>query len=270
MKDNFSKIKKLSTQIKKDILKMAYFAKANSSHIGGSLSTVDILSVLFASIINIDKKKIYNKDRFFLSKGHACLGYYAILKYLGYIKDKDLETFEKKESILLGHPVKNAINGIELSSGSLGTCLSIAVGIAIAYKKKNKKNNIYVIIGDGECNEGSIWEAAMCSSHYNLDNLVVILDNNKFQQTGSNKLILNTSSLEDKWNSFGWNVVNADGHNHKNLLDSFNSKKIKNKPKIIIANTIKGKGISFIEGNNDWHHSILTEKNYYEALNELK
>lgn len=269
MKNKFSKTQKFSVKLRRDILKMAFTAKANSSHIGGSLSTVDILSVLFSEIIKIDKKNIKKKDRFLLSKGHSCLGYYAVLRQMGLLNEKDLYTFEKKKTVLLGHPVKNEKKGIEFSSGSLGMGLSIGVGLAIAYKKKGKNYKIYVLIGDGECNEGSIWEAAMCASHYGLDNLVVILDNNKFQQTGTNKFILDSLDLKKKWESFGWNAQRINGHSHKLLYDAFKSNHNK-KPKILIANTIKGKGISFTEGNNDWHHSVLTKKNYDLALKELE
>lgn len=272
MKDFFEEVKKIkqfSKNLRLSILKMSFNAGANSSHFGGALSIVEILSTLFSSIMEIDGNKL-TKDRFVLSKGHACLAYYASLAEIGLIKKKDLLTFEKDNSKLLGHPVKNDKIGIDFSTGSLGMGFSSAIGVALAIKKKQKPYNVFVVLGDGECNEGSVWEGAMLAPNLKLNNLNVILDNNGFQQTGSNKDILNLLDLKKKWESFGWHVVEIDGHNIKKLYTTFLDIKKINKPKIVIAKTIKGKGFSFSENNNDWHHKVLSKSMYDQAMNELK
>jgi len=265
------KINNFALNTRKNILDMALAAGASSSHFGGALSMVEVVSTLFASQMKIDNNNpnYEDRDRFILSKGHACLVYYAALCEIGHLKKSELETFEKNDSNLLGHPVLNKDLGIDFSTGSLGMGLSLGIGVAIACKKKGKNYKVYVVIGDGECNEGSVWEAAMAASNFNLDNLHVVIDNNGFQQTGSNKEIMNSDSLVKKWKSFGWETTELDGHNVSELFNYFEvSKKIK-KPKALIAKTIKGKGFSFSENNNDWHHSILTKSLYEKALNEI-
>ena len=269
--DILKKIDKFAMNSRKNILDMALVAGASSSHFGGALSIVDIVSTLFSTQIKFDKDNLdsSDRDRFILSKGHACLAYYAALCEVGFIDKKELATFEKDDSNLLGHPVLNKSLGIDFSTGSLGMGLSIAIGVAIANKKKNKNPNIFVIMGDGECNEGSVWEAAMAAPNFSLNNLHVIIDNNKFQQTGSNKEIMNTESLKEKWISFGWETSEIDGHNIKDLYNYFEKGQNINKPKALIAKTIKGKGFSFSENNNDWHHSVLTKSLYEKALSEI-
>lgn len=265
------RVKLVANKVRKKILLMAFSAGQSSAHIGGALSSADIISTLYETVFKINKKNIYDeeKDRFILSKGHGCLTYYAILNHLGFITDDELLTFEKDGSILLGHPVKNRDKGIEFSNGSLGMGLSIGVGLAIGYKRLNKKNNVYVILGDGECNEGSVWESFMCANKFNLDNLFVFIDNNKFQQTGSNDEILINNNLNDKLNAFGWNTKKINGHSIEEIYDFLVTNKNNQKPNIAICETIKGKGVSFIENNNDWHHTVLTKKNYDIAINEL-
>lgn len=265
------KIDNFSLNIRKNILEMAYVAGASSSHLGGALSIVEIVSTLFATQINIDIKNPtwVNKDRFILSKGHACLAYYSALSEVGFITKKELKTFEKDGSNLLGHPVLNKKMGIDFSNGSLGMGLSLGIGVAISLKKKKKNFNVYVVMGDGECNEGSVWEAAMAAPNFKLDNLYAIIDKNNFQQTGSNKEIMNVESLKDKWQSFGWQTTEIDGHNIEELYDYFEKNKEIKKPKALIANTIKGKGFSFSENNNDWHHAVLTKSLYETAMSEL-
>lgn len=266
-----NKIKKMATNMRKNILDMSLEAGAQSSHFGGGLSIVDITATLYGAIMKYDPKnpEWEDRDRFILSKGHGVLGYYTALSEIGLISKKELLTFEKSKSFLLGHPVMNLKKGIEFTNGSLGMGLSVGVGIAIAAKKKNKKHKIFILIGDGECNEGSIWEAAMSAPHFKLDNIVAILDKNNFQQTGSNIEILDTASLSKKWASFGWEVVEVDGHNISELIKALSAKNLKDKPKIIIANTIKGKGFSFAENSNEWHHKILTKSQYDKAIEEL-
>ena len=261
-------IKKLSKKLRKNILFMAKAGGSHAAHIGGALSIVDVLSTLFSNYFVI-KKNSEDRDRFILSKGHACLVLYAILYEKQFINESDLETFEQSGSDLLGHPVKNKKIGIDFSNGSLGMGLSLGIGVAISSKKKKKNFNIYVVMGDGECNEGSVWEAAMAAPNFKLDNLYVIIDKNNFQQTGSNKEIMNVESLKEKWQSFGWQTSEIDGHNIEELYDYFEKSKEVKKPKALIANTIKGKGFSFSENNNDWHHAVLTKSLYETAMNEV-
>ena len=270
--DHIANIKKFTLKVIKNILEMAVAAGAGSAHLGGALSIAEIVSILFAYQMKIDKKNPNweGRDRFILSKGHACLAYYAALCEIGYISKEELKTFEKNDTNLLGHPVINRKLGIDFSNGSLGMGLSLGIGVAISSKKKKKNFNVYVIVGDGECNEGSIWEAAMAAPNFKLDNLYAIIDKNNFQQTGSNKEIMSVESLKDKWSSFGWHTVELDGHDVKDLYNFFQESKNIKKPKAIIANTIKGKGFSFSENNNDWHHSILSKSIYEKAIKELK
>ena len=269
--DKIKNIKNFALSVRKNILEMAVSAGAGSSHFGGALSITEIVSTLFAYQMKIDKKNPNweQRDRFILSKGHACLAYYAALCEIGYISKEELKTFEKDDTNLLGHPVINRKLGIDFSNGSLGMGLSLGIGVAISSKKKKKFFKVYVVIGDGECNEGSIWEAAMAAPNYNLDNLYVIIDKNNFQQTGTNKEIMNVENLKNKWSSFGWHTAELDGHNIQELCDFFNKSEKIDKPKAIIANTIKGKGFSFSENNNDWHHSVLSKSFHEKALKEL-
>ena len=276
MKKDFSKetrsIKLFSKNVRSKILDMAYEAGSNSSHFGGALSIVEIISTLFSYQMKIDKKnpEWNERDRFILSKGHACLAYYAALSEVGYIPEKELKTFEKNGSNLTGHPVKNIKYGIEFSTGSLGIGLSIGIGLALAAKRKKRLNKTYVIVGDGECNEGSIWEGALAAPNFKLDNLFVIVDKNNLQQTGSTNEIMNTENLKDKWLSFGWNVQELDGHDINEILNCFAKEKKQGIPNLIIANTIKGKGFSFSENNNNWHHAVMTKTLYEKAKKELE
>ena len=265
------KIFKSSKNIRKKILQMAMEAGSSSAHIGGALSIVDILSTLFFQIMTLDKENPLNdsRDRFILSKGHACLAYYASLSELGYISNEELKTFEKNDTNLPGHPVINKKLGIEFSTGSLGMGLSLGIGVALSSLKKNKNFNVYVVLGDGECNEGSVWEAAMAAPNFKLNNLTVIIDRNNFQQTGTNSEIMDLRDLKEKWNSFGWHTSEVDGHDVDSLIDSFSKSKQINQPKAIIANTIKGKGFSKFENDNKWHHSVLTKSLYEEAIKEI-
>ena len=268
-KTEIEKIKNLTKVIRKDILTTSLAAGASSSHFGGSLSTVEILATLYNTILKFDVTNPLweDRDRFILSKGHACLGYYSVLCEKGYFSKESLESFEQNGSFLLGHPVINKEKGIEFSNGSLGMGLSLGVGVAIAAKRKKKNYKVFVLLGDGECNEGSVWEASMSASHFKLNNLTAIVDNNNLQQTGSNEEIMSTKKLADKWRSFNWDVKEIDGHDISQILSAFNH--VSEKPKLIMAKTIKGKGFSFSENNNDWHHKIMTKKQYNEALEEL-
>ena len=267
--NEISKIKQLAKQIKKNILDMSLVAAERSAHFGGALSTVEILATLYNSVLKFDSSNPLweDRDRFILSKGHGCLGVYSTLCEIVYFKKADLNLFEQNGSFLLGHPVINKKKGIEFSTGSLGMGLSLGVGVAIAAKKNKKNYKVFVLMGDGECNEGSIWEASMSAAHFKLDNITAIIDNNTLQQTGSNEEIMSSTDLGSKWRSFNWDVTKIDGHNIEQILKAFNY--VSDRPKLILAKTLKGKGFRFAENNNDWHHKIMTKKQYEEALIEL-
>ena len=264
-------IQDMAKRMRKKVLDMALIAGASSSHFGGGLSIVDITATLYGAIMKLDPKnpKWENRDRFILSKGHGVLGYYTALSEIGYISEKDLKTFEKDGTYLFGHPVMNRSKGIEFSNGSLGMGLSLGIGVALAGKRKKIDYKVYVLMGDGECNEGSVWEAAMAGPHYKLDNLVAILDKNNLQQTGTNSEIMSVGDLVSKWSSFGWQVFEIDGHNVPEIYDTFLSVKDQNGPVAIVANTVKGKGFSFSENNNAWHHAPLSSSQYEAAVKEL-
>jgi transketolase len=274
MKDHnktIMKLENMARRMRRRMLDMSLSAGANSSHFGGGLSIIDITATLYGEIMNLNPEnpEWEERDRFILSKGHGVLGYYTALSEVGFIPEEDLETFEKNGTYLYGHPVMNRSKGIEFSNGSLGMGLSLGIGVALAGKRKKMDYKVYVLLGDGECNEGSVWEAAMAGSHYQLDNLVAILDRNNFQQTGSNKDIMSVGNLVSKWESFGWNVLEIDGHNISEIYDALKAVKNQNGPNAIVARTIKGKGFSFSENNNDWHHAALSSSQYEVALKEL-
>ena len=264
-------IEVMSKRMKKNLLDTALAAGASSSHFGGGLSLIDITATLYGAILKYDPKnpEWSERDRFILSKGHGVLGYYTALVEAGFIPKKDLLSFEKTDSYLLGHSVKNRAKGIEFSNGSLGMGLALGIGVALAGKRRKNAFNIFVVMGDGECNEGSVWEAALAAPQFKLDNLFAIVDRNNFQQTGSNSDIMSVGDLESKWKSFGWHVKSVDGHNIEELYDAFSAEKELKKPVAIIAHTIKGKGFSFSENNNDWHHAPLSTSQYEIAINEL-
>lgn len=236
-------------------------------HIGSSMSLVEILRVLYDNILKYDpkKKNLHNRDRLILSKGHGCLALYSILSDKGFFSKKKLKTFCKPTSILGGHPDIN-IPGVEATTGSLGHGLSIAIGIAISLKIKKIKSKVFVILGDGEMNEGSIWEALMSASKHKLNNLYIVIDNNKLQTYGPPSEVAGLSNLKKKLISFGIDTVSVNGHSTSQLYKSFKKKNLKNKPRAIICNTIKGKGIDFAEGKLDWHHKASLND---EAIQKL-
>ena len=265
------KIKNFAKDMRSNIIFTAYKAGSKSAHIGGALSVTDIVAVLYSEIMNIKKTKNLDqdRDRFILSKGHACLALYSALVVKKILKKKDLLSFECDGSKLLGHPIINKKDGIEFSTGSLGMGLSLGVGVALAAKKMKKSFNTYVVIGDGECNEGSIWETILSACQFNLDNLTIIVDRNNFQQTGKSNSILNLGNLKNKFESFGCFVFELDGHKLSEIHKTFMEKNFTNKPKVIVANTIKGKGFKIFENNNDWHHSVITKSIYKEIQKEI-
>jgi len=270
-KAELEKIKSFAFKMRKHILNMSLAAGAYSSHLGGGLSMVDIAATLFASVMKHDNKKPQwpDRDRFILSKGHGVLGYYSALCESGYLTEADLITFEQPDSALLGHPVRNLKQGIDFSTGSLGMGLSLGIGVALSVRMKKRKSRVFVLMGDGETNEGSVWEGVMAASQYQLNNLIAIIDKNGYQQTGTNKDIMCVGDIATKFKGFGWKVKVVDGHNISELYDALSSQNNSNQPLAVIANTVKGKGVSIAENNNDWHHHVLTKSNYDEAMEGL-
>lgn len=253
-----------------DLLRMIH--EAGSGHIGGSLSSIEILVVLHYGIMRIDPNKPdwKDRDRFILSKGHSVEGYYTILADLGFFARNELSTFGSFGSRLTGHPTVD-VPGVEMNTGSLGHGLSIAVGMACAGKMDNRDYRVFCLLGDGELNEGSVWEAAMSAAHYGLDNLVAIIDRNGLQISGGTEQIMGLNNLGEKWAAFGWDVHQVDGHAIEELLGTFNTlPRHKCKPQVIIANTVKGKGISLAENNYKWHHHVPNNGEFALALQELE
>ena len=242
-----------------------------TTHIGGGLSMVEIMAVLYGEILNYDFKDPFweNRDRFILSKGHGVLGLFSALVECGVITNKKFETFMQNESDLIAHPIANLSLGIESSNGSLGQGLSYGIGIAWAAKLKKESFKTYVYLGDGECDEGSVWEGAMAAPHLKLNNLTVIIDSNGLQSDGNTVDIMDTSDLSAKWKSFGWDTYMVDGHDIEALINAFNAESKNSLPKVLVAKTIKGKGISFMENDNSWHHNRLTQSNYEKAMQEV-
>ena len=258
-------------EIKRDILKMIYLAQ--SGHPGGSLSCASLIYILYRKIMRIKQADPQWKDRdyFILSKGHAAPALYAVLAKNGYINDEELFTFRKFGTILQGHPVKNVDLGIEVSTGSLGMGLSIGVGCALAAKlEKQKDKYIYVLLGDGELNEGVIWEAAMSASHFKLDNLIAIVDRNGIQIDGSTEEIMALEPLAEKWKSFGWEVLEVNGSNISEIIQGINkAKKIIMKPTVIISYLIKGADISFMEHTRKFHGRPPNKEEFQTAIGEI-
>ncbi len=262
--------KTISNKIRKSIIRMTYSTGNVGAHLGGSLSMVELLVTLYLSAVKYDVNNTNweNRDRVILSKGHGALALYPVLAEAGIIDGDELSTFKENGSRLGGHPSLNGLPGIEFATGSLGQGLSYGVGVCLALlRKNNNESRVFVILGDGECDEGSIWESAASASHFKLKNLVVIVDNNNIQYDGYTKDVLDMSPMEDKWRSFGWDTASIDGHDIGQILDAFSQ--LHNKPLVIIANTIKGKGISFMEGNYRYHNSTLNEGLYKKAMDEL-
>jgi transketolase len=262
---NSKEIKSYCIEMRKIILKTSNNCN-QPTHIGGALSIVEILAVLYLKIMKINLKK--PKDRFILSKGHGFLGLLSILKIKKFINQRILDDFQRDGTDIIAHPIMRPELGIETSNGSLGQGLSFGVGLAKAYKLKGIKNSIYVLVGDGECYEGSIWEAAITATEMKLDNLNVFIDVNGFQNDGKVNDKMNHLNLYSKWKGFGWNVKLCDGHNIDAIIKATN-KKINNKPNVMICKTIKGKGVKFMENNNDWHHGRLTNNLYKNSIKNI-
>ncbi len=257
-------------QIRRLIIQM--LAKAGSGHPGGSLSSADLIAALYFKVLRHDPKNPNwpQRDRFQMSKGHCCPLWYAVLAESGYFPMNNLWTLRQMGSMLQGHPDRRT-PGVEVASGSLGQGLSVALGMSLAAKMDKKDYRVYVLLGDGEIQEGNIWEAAMAASHYKCDNLCAILDYNGFQIDGKTKDIMNLEPMVAKWQAFGWHAIEIDGHNMPQILSAYDeAKTVKAKPSIIIAHTIKGKGVSFMENVVDFHGRAPTKEEAEKALKELE
>lgn len=270
MKMTVTELKKIAATLRLNIVKMV--GVGQKGHLGGSCSLSEIVSVLYFYKMKHDPKnpKWEDRDRFILSKGHAALIQYAALAETGYFPKAEIENVKKLGAMLQGHPDMTTTPGIEGNTGSLGQGLSMACGMAAGLKVDKKSSKVYCIIGDGEIAEGQIWEAAMTASYYKLDNLVVFLDMNRLMATGPIIERYDTNPLNDKWKAFGWQVYDIDGHNIQEIIDTLEkAESVKDKPKIIIARTIKGKGISFAENNAAFHNGELTKEQFESACAEL-
>lgn len=268
-----SQIKELeekAKQIRRLIVQM--LARAGSGHPGGSLSSADLITALFFSVLRHNPKEPdwQLRDRFHMSKGHCCPLWYAALAESGYFPKEKLMTLRQLGSILQGHPDRRT-PGVEVASGSLGQGLSVALGMSLSARIDKLNYRVYVLLGDGEIQEGNIWEAAMAASHYKCDNLCAILDCNGFQIDGRTRDVMNLEPLIEKWQAFGWHTIEIDGHNMRQALSAYaEAGKIKEKPAIIIAHTIKGKGVSFMENMVDFHGRAPTKEEMEKALKELE
>jgi transketolase len=267
---NVDTLSKLATAVRRSDLQMIYDAKLG--HIGGDLSATDILVTLYFGVLHIDPHApdAPDRDRFILSKGHCAGALYTTLAYAGFFPLEELSTFAQPLSRLNGHPDRNKVPGVETNTGPLGHGLPVAVGSALAAKLTNARWRVFVLTGDGELQEGSNWEAAMSAAHYQLDNLVLIVDRNRLQQGDWTERTMHLDPLADKWRAFGWSVQEVDGHDHALLLETFARVPFEQgKPSCIIANTHKGKGISFMQDNVVWHHRVPTSEELARALEEL-
>ncbi len=266
-----NELKEACKESRRNILKMVYTAQ--SGHIGGSLSATEIMTVLFHKCMKLapkwtDDDNYETRDRFVLSKGHVSPIYYSNLAQMGYFPEKELMTFRKLGSRLQGHPAVYC-PGIEAATGSLGQGLAIACGIAMALKLDKNPANVFVLLGDGELQEGSIWEAFMDAPKRNLDNIIAIIDRNRLQIDGNTEDIKPLDNLAEKIRAFNWNVIEIDGHDIKQIYDAIERAKTSTHPAAIIANTVKGKGVSFMENNAGWHGKAPKQEDYEKAMEEL-
>ena len=270
MAKSLDELKSISTEIRKDIVKM--LTESASGHPGGSLSATDIMTVLFFKEMNLDpnNEKDPNRDRFVLSKGHAAPVLYSALARRGYFPVEELSTLRKFKSRLQGHPSIQYLPGIDMSTGSLGQGVSAAVGMALAGKIDKNDYRVYTLLGDGELEEGQVWEAAMCAAHYKLNNLTAFIDFNGLQIDGDITKVMNPCPIDKKFEAFGWNVLVIDGHNYEEIIDAIEkAKECKDKPTAVVCKTIKGKGVSFMENQAEWHGIAPSREQCEAALKEL-
>ncbi len=269
--NEINELKSYCKENRRNIIEMVYLAQ--SGHIGGSLSSCEILTVLYHKIMNHvlkwqDSKDFDSRDRFVLSKGHVSPLLYSVMAQVGYFDKKELKTFRKLGTRLQGHPAP-FMPGVEIATGSLGQGLSFACGIAMSLKLDNNPAKVYVLLGDGEMQEGNIWEALMQAPHRKLNNLIAIVDRNRLQIDGNTEDVMALGDISQKLKAFGWEVIEIDGHDLNAIYDAFIAAKSSNLPCVIVANTIKGKGVSFMENNAGWHGTAPKEPDYLKAMSEL-
>lgn len=270
MKYSVSQLEKIAKDVRKGIVEAVHSAK--SGHPGGALSCADILTFLYFNEMNVnpDEPKMEDRDRFVLSKGHASPAFYSVLANRGFFPIEDLKTFRKIDSYLQGHPDLKKVPGVDMTSGSLGQGLSVANGMALAGRLNNKDYNVYVVLGDGEIAEGQVWEAAMSTAHYKLNKVIAFIDFNGLQIDGKVTDVMNVTPIKEKFEAFGWNTCEIDGHNFEEIENAISkAKESKDKPMAILAHTIKGKGISFMENQADWHGKAPNDDEYGIAISEL-
>lgn len=260
----------IANKMRKDIMQMAFNSGRKGAHIGGGMSATDLLAVLYGGIMRYDPQNPFweERDRFIISKAHGAIALYAALHQAGFITDEEIRNAMKEEAFLYKHPKRNVAKGIEFSGGSLGQGLALGAGVAYALRKKgNNTSRVYVLIGDGECDEGSIWEAASSIIHFNLCNVIPIIDYNKLQNDGRPCNVMNLGDMRLRWKSMGYEVIEIDGHNYAEIFEALERKT--SSPKVIIANTIKGKGIPFAEDKVEWHIGYVDSELYNQALEAL-
>lgn len=263
-------LKHFSKDLRLLALKMAYDSGKNGSHVGPGLSSIEIMATLYGDVLKYDVNhpEDENRDRLVISKGHCVLAYYSALNKVGFLSDEDIASFETNGSHFHGHAMRNLENGIEFSGGSLSMGMTFAVGLSLSCKRKGLSNRVFALVGDGECDEGLIWEAAMAAAHYELNNFTVIVDRNKLQYDGPTQNVMNQIDLGKKFEAFGFDVMVVDGHDCAALSKAL--RKTSDRPTCVIADTIKGKGVSFIEGVKEWHHHTLSQEQYEQAVKEVE
>lgn len=266
-----NELKEMAKRMRLRGLEMAFQSGKKGAHIGPALSCMEIMAVLYGNIMNLDAEKPGDdeRDRFISSKAHSVLAQYNALHEIGFISEEELGTFQADDTIFGGHPIMNLQAGLEYTGGSLGMALSVGVGMALDAKRKGKKHRIYILLGDGELNEGSNWEAVMSAAHFGLDNLTMIIDKNSLQYDGPTSEIMNIDNLQRKFEAFNCKVTAVNGHDVQALLNAFKETP-EGCPYVVIAETVKGKGVSFMENVREWHHASLSQKQYEQAMEEMR
>lgn len=269
--ESIERCRTAAQEMRIDVLRMGAGTGANGAHFGGGLSLVEIMAVLYMGVMSVDPNRPAwpGRDRFILSKGHGAMAYYAAMKQAGFVTDAEMLTFKSNDTFLYGHPSRNLERGIDFSTGSLGLGLALAVGSAMGMRRNgNETSRVFVVLGDGECDEGSVWESAAAASHFGLGNVVAIVDKNGLQYDGPTGQILSMDDLGQKWRSFGWEVRRVDGHDVEAIYWSL-TKLPSNQPTVVIANTVKGKGVSFMEGDPAWHHGRMSAAQREQAMAQV-
>ena len=270
MNNTIEMLRKMAAKTRLNIIKVAYNA-VGPTHLGPALSSADIVTALYFYIMKVDPQNSQweDRDRFIISKGHACPVIYSVLAEKGFFPEEWLKTVRRIDSNLEGHPVMGKTPGIDMTSGSLGNGLSAGVGMAYYLKNMKKNSKVFVLLGDGECQEGNIWEAAISAPALMIDNLIAIVDNNHFQSTDATDKVIPMEPLLDKWKAMNWNTIEINGHNMSEIVNALEKAIQSNgSPTVIIADTVKGKGVSFMENNNTWHQNSLSEAQYNKAILE--